>query len=100
MLAADISDRSTENLTRTKNSIRVASKSPSMNDIILLPEVHRLANKAFRHHLISGYGETGNLGEYQLIYRGKPTNLTLINAHAFLLKVLGLSEHNHKSTRR
>jgi hypothetical protein len=55
-------------------------------------EVHRLADRAFRYHFISGYGEIENSGEYQIIYKGKPQYLALQNARTFLLKIMGRSE--------
>jgi hypothetical protein len=56
---------------------------------LLQMEVHRLADRAFRHHFISGYGEMEQSGEYQIIYKGKPRYLALPNARTFLLNIMG-----------
>jgi hypothetical protein len=76
----------------------IAAEFAQVSDRVLRLEVHRLADKAFRYHFISGYGEMENSGEYQIIYKGKPQFLALRNARSFLLNLMGLSESSHKST--
>jgi hypothetical protein len=69
----------------------VLESSPSTRELLRL-EVHRLADRAFRYHFISGYGEVENSGEYQIIYKGNPQYLALPHARTFLLKIMGRSE--------
>lgn len=47
-------------------------------------EVHRLAEKAFHHHLISGYGDGEYPDKYQIVYQGKPRHFSLKEAYYFL----------------
>jgi hypothetical protein len=68
------------------NPTKVEPRSPK--DILQM-EVHRLADRAFRYHFISGYGEMEHSGEYQIIYKGKPRYLALQNARTFLLNIMG-----------
>jgi hypothetical protein len=76
----------------------IAAEFAQVSDRLLRLEVHRLADKAFRYHFISGYGEMENSGEYQIIYKGKPKYLALRNARSFLLNLMGLPESSHKPT--
>jgi hypothetical protein len=75
--------------TGLEKQMKTEARSPKDT---LQMEVHRLADRAFRYHFISGYGEIENSGEYQIIYKGKPQYLALQNARTFLLKIMGRSE--------
>ncbi len=50
--------------------------------------VHQLAEDAFHQQLISGYGDSEYVGEYQIVYQGKPRHLSLERARAFLTRLL------------
>jgi len=51
-------------------------------------EVHRLAEQAFHHHLISGYGDGEYPDKYQILYQGKPRHFSLKEAYYFLNELL------------
>ncbi len=51
-------------------------------------EVHKLAEQAFHHQLISGYGDSEYADKYQIVYEGKPRHLDLKQAHRFLSRLL------------
>jgi hypothetical protein len=89
-------DLLTMRITNKDNKI-VAVEFVQASDRVLRLEVHRLADKAFRYHFISGYGEIEDSGEYQIVYKGRPKYLALRNARAFLLNLMGLPESSHKS---
>lgn len=54
----------------------------------LRDEVHRLAEDAFHHHLISGYGDGEYLDQYQIVLQGKPRHLPLEAARSLLNRLL------------
>jgi hypothetical protein len=54
----------------------------------LRDEVRKLAEYAFRHHLISGYGDGEYAEEYQIVYQGKPRHLRLEEARSFLVELM------------
>jgi hypothetical protein len=54
----------------------------------LRDEVRRLAEYAFRQHLISGYGDGEYVEEYQIVYQGKPRHLQLEKARSFLIELM------------
>ena len=47
-------------------------------------KIETLADKAFRLHLISGYGDSEFPNRYQIVYQGKPRHFSLDHAFAFL----------------
>lgn len=54
----------------------------------LRDEVRRLADEAFHHKLISGYGDGEFTDEFQIVYQGKPRHYPLSEARAFLRQLL------------
>lgn len=54
----------------------------------LRDEVQHLAEEAFHHNLISGYGDGEYIDEYQIVYQGKPRHLRLEEARSFLNDLL------------
>lgn len=54
----------------------------------LRDEVRQLAEEAFHRKLISGYGDGSSNTEYQIVFKGKPRHLPLIQARTFLDKLL------------
>ncbi|WAL62290.1 hypothetical protein [Thermocoleostomius sinensis] len=50
----------------------------------LKQKIEILAEKAFRQHLISGYGDSEFPNQYQIVYQGKPRHFSLDHAFAFL----------------
>lgn len=51
-------------------------------------EVRELAEEAFHHKLISGYGDGQNMNEYQIVYQGKPRHISLEQARLFLIDLI------------
>jgi hypothetical protein len=80
-----------------KDNNIIAAEFAQASARVLRLEVHRLADKAFRYHFISGYGEIEDSGEYQIVYKGRSKYLALRNARSFLLNLMGLPESTHKS---
>jgi hypothetical protein len=54
----------------------------------LRDEVRQLAEDAFHHKLISGYGDGPDINEFQIVYQGKPRHLPLEQARLFLVNLL------------
>lgn len=54
----------------------------------LRTEVQKLAEEAFHRNLISGYGDSEYVNEYQLVIEGKPRHLSLEDARLFLDQLL------------
>ncbi len=54
----------------------------------LKKEVQHLAEEAFHHKLISGYGDGPDSNEYQIVFQGKPRHLSLEYARSFLSELL------------
>jgi hypothetical protein len=54
----------------------------------LREEVHLLAEIAFHRHLISGYGDSEYLDQFQIVYQGKPKHFLLEEAYTFLSNLL------------
>ena len=54
----------------------------------LRDEVRRLADEAFHHKLISGYGDGEYCDEFQIVYQGKPRHYPLDEARVFLMRLL------------
>lgn len=63
----------------------------------LRDKVQNLAEKAFNHHLISGYGDGEYPDKYQIVYKGKPRHLPLEEALDFLNTLLVLSDFQDSS---
>lgn len=57
-------------------------------DATLRGQVQHLAEYAFHHHLISGYGDGEYSDEYQIVYQGKPRHLSLEQARSFLSELI------------
>ncbi|MBF2067975.1 MAG: hypothetical protein IGS39_26690 [Calothrix sp. C42_A2020_038] len=57
-------------------------------EVNLRNEVRRLAEEAFHHKLISGYGDGPDASEYQIVFQGKPRHLPLEHARSFLTALL------------
>ncbi|MBP5974664.1 hypothetical protein HW132_18475 [Brasilonema sp. CT11] len=55
---------------------------------VLRKEVQHLAEEAFQHKLISGYGDGPDGNEYQIVYQGKPRHFALEEARSFLCELL------------
>jgi hypothetical protein len=55
---------------------------------VLRKEVQHLAEEAFHHKLISGYGDGPDSNEYQIVFQGKPRHFPLEDAHTFLTDLL------------
>ncbi|MBE9127165.1 MULTISPECIES: hypothetical protein [unclassified Coleofasciculus] len=51
-------------------------------------EVRQLAEQAYHLHLISGYGEGPERGEYQLVCQGKPKHFSYEEARSLLKNML------------
>lgn len=66
----------------------MTSTSMSAKRIHLRNTVHQLAERAFHHHLISGYGDGEDADKYQIIYQGKPRHFSLTEAQDFLNQIL------------
>ncbi len=62
------------------------------NGYYLRNEVHRLAERAFHRHLISGYGDSEDPDRFQIVYQGKPKHFPLQQAYAFLLRLVQRSQ--------
>jgi hypothetical protein len=60
----------------------------------LRSEVRKLAEKAFRLKLISGYGDGQYRDKYQIVYQGKPKHLTLECARLFLKNLIATNREN------
>lgn len=60
----------------------------NLTNVRLRDEVHQLAEDAFHHHLISGYGDSEYSNEYQIVLRGKPRHLPLERARSLLKQLL------------
>lgn len=56
--------------------------------VVLRNEVQHLAEEAFHHKLISGYGDGPNSNEYQIVFQGKPRHFSLEEARSFLCELL------------
>ncbi|KYC41111.1 hypothetical protein WA1_22740 [Scytonema hofmannii PCC 7110] len=56
--------------------------------VVLRNEVQHLAEEAFHHKLISGYGDGPNNNEYQIVFQGKPRHFSLEEARSFLCELL------------
>jgi hypothetical protein len=56
----------------------------SSTSAVLKNKIEKLAEKAFRQHLISGYGDSEFPNQYQIVYQGKPRHFPLDHALAFL----------------
>lgn len=54
----------------------------------LKQEVEQLAEEAFHHRLISGYGDGEFPNRYQIVYRGKPRHFSFDKTRMFLLNLL------------
>lgn len=54
----------------------------------LRDEVRRLADEAFHHKLISGYGDGEFSDEFQIVFQGKPRHYPLDEARVFLTRLL------------
>jgi hypothetical protein len=54
----------------------------------LRDEVRRLADEAFHHKLISGYGDGEFSDKFQIVYQGKPMHYLLDEARDFLTHLL------------
>lgn len=54
----------------------------------LRDEVRQLAEEAFHHKLISGYGDGADSDEFQILIEGKPRHLPLEQARSFLNELL------------
>lgn len=57
-------------------------------EVVLRNEVQHLAEEAFHHKLISGYGDGPNSNEYQIVFQGKPRQFSLEEARSFLCELL------------
>ncbi|KAF3890454.1 MULTISPECIES: hypothetical protein [Nostocales] len=57
-------------------------------EVVLRNEVQHLAEEAFHHKLISGYGDGPNSNEYQIVFQGKPRHFSLEEARSFLCELL------------
>ncbi|NMG18782.1 hypothetical protein [Brasilonema bromeliae] len=55
---------------------------------VLRKEVQHLAEEAFHHKLISGYGDGPDTNEYQIVFQGKPRHFALEEARSFLCELL------------
>ncbi len=55
-------------------------------------QVRHLAEEAFQHKLISGYGDGPNYKEFQIIFQGKPRHFSLEYAYFFLENLLFSSQ--------
>ena len=65
-----------------------ATTAMNKPDAGLRNEVHELAENAFHHHLISGYGDSEYADEYQIVLEGKPRHLPLSRARSLLGRLL------------
>jgi hypothetical protein len=54
----------------------------------LRTEVRQLAEEAFHHRLISGYGDGQNNNEFQIVLEGKPRHFSLKEAIYFLRNLI------------
>jgi hypothetical protein len=54
----------------------------------LRDEVRQLAEEAFHHKLISGYGDGADSDEFQILIEGKPRHFPLQEARSFLNDLL------------
>lgn len=54
----------------------------------LRTEVRHLAEEAFHHKLISGYGDGQNDNEFQIVLKGKPRHFSLKEALYFLRNLM------------
>jgi hypothetical protein len=62
----------------------------------LRAEVHRLAEEAFSKHLITGYGDGQDAGEYQIHLEGKPRQLSLESARQLLRRLLNRVQSSNR----
>ncbi|WP_017318532.1 hypothetical protein [Mastigocladopsis repens] len=60
----------------------------SSTKAVLRKEVQNLAEEAFHHKLISGYGDGPETNEYQIVLQGKPRHFPLEYARSFLRDLL------------
>ncbi len=60
----------------------------SLETTNLRKKVHKLAEYAFRQHLISGYGDGEYPDKYQITYQGKTKHIPLKKAYSFLKKII------------
>jgi hypothetical protein len=56
--------------------------------VALRNEIRQLAEEAFYHKLISGYGDGADSDEFQIIIEGKPRHFPLQEARSFLNDLL------------
>lgn len=66
-------------------------KTIDKSTAVLRDEIHRLAEDAFHHHLISGYGDSEYADKYQIVVQGKPRHLVLEDARSYLIRLLECS---------
>jgi hypothetical protein len=66
-------------------------KTIDKSTAVLRDEIHRLAENAFHHHLISGYGDSEYPDKYQIVVQGKPRHLNLEDARSYLIRLLECS---------
>jgi hypothetical protein len=55
---------------------------------LLRNEVRELAEEAFHRKLISGYGDGPDMNKYQIVYQGKPRQISLEQARFFLIDLI------------
>lgn len=56
----------------------------------LREEVRQLAEEAFHHQLISGYGDGEYPDKFQIVYRGKTRHFPLEKARIYLISLLNV----------